>query len=190
MKERNVSQYRLAKDLQIPSTTINSWFRRSKGKRITPSYDNLKAVADYFGVTPEFLQYGSGNEIDGKPIVKLPVVKRMPKNGPDKEPDVIDEYICLPDTARGSCCLKVKDGAMSPQIERGSYVVFVPATQCSMNEVVIINNEWGDSVVRRYRIRDGVISYAADNPEYPSLTPAEGYYIVGRVTDIWIRREP
>jgi SOS-response transcriptional repressor LexA len=182
----------LGKDTGIPITTINSWFRKGEN-RITPSYKYLKAVADYFGVTPEFLQYGSGaDSTEGKPIIKQPLVKRMPKHGIESDPDVVEDYACLPEASRGSIIIKIKDNSMSPQIERGSYVVFTRDPDCSSSagDIVVINNELGDSFVRRYRVRDNTPFFVADNPEYQALTPSDGYYIVGKVTDIWTRREP
>lgn len=53
-KEKNISNYRLAKDLKLNESTIRSWI---KGRAI-PRDNKLQMLADYFHVHPAWLKYG------------------------------------------------------------------------------------------------------------------------------------
>lgn len=47
-EKKEISIYRLEKDLQFPASTIVKW------KESSPTVAKLKAVADYFGVSIEY----------------------------------------------------------------------------------------------------------------------------------------
>lgn len=55
LKERGVTAYRVHKDTGISQTTLSDW----KAGRITPKIDKLQAIADYFGVSLEYLRTGT-----------------------------------------------------------------------------------------------------------------------------------
>lgn len=50
----NVTPYRVCKDTGITTATISNW----KAGRYVPKQDKMKKLADYFGVTVEYLTYG------------------------------------------------------------------------------------------------------------------------------------
>jgi len=51
LKKHNLSSYRVAKETGISQTTFSNW----KAGRSTPKQDKLQKIADYFGVTIEYL---------------------------------------------------------------------------------------------------------------------------------------
>lgn len=51
LKERGVTAYKVAKDTGITTSTLSSW----KTGRYTPKPEKLKVLADYFGVSLEYL---------------------------------------------------------------------------------------------------------------------------------------
>ncbi len=55
MKKNKISQYRLAKDLDAPISTVNSWLRN---KAKSPRDFYLNQLAEYFKVHPAWLRYG------------------------------------------------------------------------------------------------------------------------------------
>lgn len=57
--KRGVSIYQIGKDLGFNPSLFSNW----KAGRYTPKQDKLKAIADYFGVSMEYLMTGS--EPDG-----------------------------------------------------------------------------------------------------------------------------
>lgn len=48
---RGVTPYRVAKETGVSTSTLSSW----KTGRYTPKQDKLQKIADYFGVTTEYL---------------------------------------------------------------------------------------------------------------------------------------
>lgn len=50
-KERDVTPYRVCKETGITTSTISNW----KAGRYVPKQDKLKKIADFFGVTVEYL---------------------------------------------------------------------------------------------------------------------------------------
>lgn len=63
MNEKNVTPYRVAKETGIASATLSDW----KNGKSTPKADKLKKIADYFGVT---LDYLLGNEPKKEPTTQ------------------------------------------------------------------------------------------------------------------------
>jgi transcriptional regulator with XRE-family HTH domain len=51
MKDANVSQYRLQKDLHFSSATTNSWVSNKK----LPAIDRVDKLADYLDVSVDYL---------------------------------------------------------------------------------------------------------------------------------------
>jgi len=51
LQERNISTYKLTKDSGIPNGMVNRW----KNGVVMPSVENLIKLADYFGVSTDYL---------------------------------------------------------------------------------------------------------------------------------------
>lgn len=58
-KERKIRIARLERETGLGNGTVRGW------ERSTPSMDTLKKVADYFGVTMDFLASGKKGSTDG-----------------------------------------------------------------------------------------------------------------------------
>ena len=58
LKERHLTAYKVAKDTGLTTSTLTNW----KKGRYTPKQDKLKALADYFGVSIEYLMTGDNQE--------------------------------------------------------------------------------------------------------------------------------
>ncbi|KAF5071795.1 helix-turn-helix protein [anaerobic digester metagenome] len=57
LKERNISAYKIAKETGVTTATLTSW----KQGKYTPKQDKLQKIADYFGVSLEYLMTGETN---------------------------------------------------------------------------------------------------------------------------------
>lgn len=53
-KEKGVTPYRVSKDTHISTATLSDW----KTGKSHPKADKIRILADYFGVTPEFITTG------------------------------------------------------------------------------------------------------------------------------------
>lgn len=51
LREKQVTAYKVAKETGIAQSTLSDW----KNGRSTPKLDKLQKIADYFGVSLEFL---------------------------------------------------------------------------------------------------------------------------------------
>ncbi len=53
IKERGITKYKLAKDLDVPPSTVRSWINYN----INPREPKIEKLAKYFGVHPAWLRY-------------------------------------------------------------------------------------------------------------------------------------
>lgn len=56
MKKNNMRHADLARAIGLPQTTVNSWYARGTAR---VDLDTLKKIADYFGVSLEYLVNGA-----------------------------------------------------------------------------------------------------------------------------------
>ena len=59
--EKGVTPYRVCKETGLTTSTISNW----KAGRYTPKHDKLKRIADYFGVSVQFLITGKEENAEG-----------------------------------------------------------------------------------------------------------------------------
>mgnify|MGYP004651312589 FL=1 len=74
--ERGVTAYRVCKETGITTSTLSNW----KAGRYTPKADKLKKIADFFGVSVEYLLTGKEEQSNVSEI---------------KDPDLKEEYLNL-----------------------------------------------------------------------------------------------
>lgn len=58
MQKYGVSSYKVSKETGVSQTTLSDW----KRGRSTPKTDNMKKIADYFGITMDYLMTGKAAE--------------------------------------------------------------------------------------------------------------------------------
>ena len=59
LRERNMSAYRLSKELNISESVISSWKRGT----LVPGYNSIKKLADYFDVSADYLLERTDNHV-------------------------------------------------------------------------------------------------------------------------------
>jgi len=163
------------------------------------------ALKGLFGVNPTWLLTGEGemfSSADEKPISRkvlrafpqakavlpVPVINlQVPAGFPEMplEDEQIQSYLYLPfgEAPSDAIAVKVKGHSMSPTIEDGEYVIFLPAgmTDVKSGDIVIVRNEWNELILKRFREKYGEMFLVSDNPKYPTIKPNEEYTIVGKV---------
>lgn len=60
LNERGITAYRVAKETGVTTATLTNW----KKGNYTPKQDKLQKIADYFGVTIEYLMTGENSSED------------------------------------------------------------------------------------------------------------------------------
>lgn len=78
LKERGITAYKVAQETGITTATLSSW----KKGRYTPKQEKLQKIADYFGVTIDYLMTGEEKKED--------IPELSPRNERDIERDLQD----------------------------------------------------------------------------------------------------
>lgn len=65
LNERRVTAYRVAKETGVTTATLTNW----KKGNYTPKQDKLQKIADYFGVTIEYLMTGENSSEVPSPVL-------------------------------------------------------------------------------------------------------------------------
>lgn len=66
-KSKGVTPYRVCKETGLTTATVSNW----KAGRYTPKQDKLQKIADYFGVSIEYLMTGEEKDNSNKPSAEL-----------------------------------------------------------------------------------------------------------------------
>ena len=64
LDKHGITAYKVAKDTGITTATLTNW----KKERYVPKQDKLQKIADYFGVTVEYLMTGKMQENSGSKL--------------------------------------------------------------------------------------------------------------------------
>lgn len=128
------------------------------------------------------------------PARMVAILGRIPAGRPDQMRENIIGWEPVDESIPGGCyAIRVAGNSMmrpdGEGIMDGDVVFFVEESQPAHNDVVVVNNEFGDSMLKRLKIReDGEYVLTSDNPRYEAVKPNEQYRIVGKVIDV--RRQP
>jgi phage repressor protein C with HTH and peptisase S24 domain len=85
--------------------------------------------------------------------------------------------------------LIVKGDSMSPEIRDGAYVLFTQNEEYKTGDILVVNNEWGETMCKRFREKEGRAYLSSENPEYPTVEANEHYRIIGKVIESWTRKK-
>jgi repressor LexA len=183
------TQEELANKVGITYPSINKYERN----RRVPNSHILSLIAQELHCDPGWLLTGEkdisqeSHTADAIHVSNIPVLSRVPSGFPDRVAEEIIEYISLPKIPSGAYAIVVKGNSMGPNIRDGDYAIFFPDTNIENGDIVVVIDEWGESTLKRYRIKDAEVLLVSDNPEYPTHRLTEKYKIVGKVIDIWRR---
>lgn len=166
-----------------------------RGKK-SPSDTLLIALCHLYEINQEWLDTGTG-EMYKEPSLsaenrqypgttKIPLLNQIPPDFPDKiaDQDVFD-YISLPQMPEGCFSIVTYGDFMAPTIRDGDLVIFRPETEVQNRDIVLVHNRWGETILRRYRLRANEIFLAPDNPAYAPFKPDPNTRIIGKVVDVW-----
>jgi len=131
----------------------------------------------------------SQNHLAG--LKSIPVFKHIPSGFAQEIPEEkIITRLNVPGMLPNSYAILAKEDNMTPLIKSGDFVIFIPDEEIQSGDIVVVNNEWGESSIKCYREKNGKISFESDNPEYAGHKSGEKYQIMGKVVDIWRNIKP
>ncbi len=165
-----------------------------RGKKV-PSDTLLIALCHLYEINEEWLNTGSGEMYKLKTarasqIVSqtsdIPLLNVISPDFPDKirDEDVFD-HISLPNVPEGCFSIINYGDFMAPTIRDGDLVIFKADMSFQNRDIVLVHNRWGETILRRYRLKTNEIFLAPDNPAYAPFKPDPNTKIIGKVIDVW-----
>src|SRR6266480_1976283 len=74
---------------------------------------------------------------------------------------------------------------MAPTIRDGDLVIFKPGKAIGNRSIVLLNNRWGEAILRRCRVKGDEVYYSAENSVYAPFKADANTIILGTVVNIW-----
>lgn len=118
-------------------------------------------------------------------LYRIPVLGKVPAGMPMEVSEYTNEYIAVPGAPKDCFALRVHGESMEPNIRHDDYVLFVIDRESRPGDVVVVNDEFGDSMIKRLKEKDGEFFLVSDNPKFPTFKPNAHYRIMGVVIDAW-----
>ena len=158
LEEKGVKAYDVAKHTGVRQSTLSEWKRGT----YTPKADKRKILADYFGVTLEYLD-GDSPYPHGDPtvvekytqpleMIRIPVFNNIPGNLPlisitDRREDIM---IKNPNDNESYYGIIVNDNSMSPRLMKNDIAVFREHNVCENDDIIIVKpKELDHAIIRR-----------------------------------------
>jgi repressor LexA len=156
--------------------------------RKVPSDTLLIALTHTYGINREWLLDGTGetfkNSSEGDAGSKAPLLEVIPENLPTQGGHS-GSFISVPNLPEGCYAIVCYGDFMAPTIKDGDLVIFNPEGEKKTGDILLVNNRWGEPILRRYRLKDGEVYLAPDNPAYAPFRPDNGTRTIGTVVEVW-----
>jgi repressor LexA len=158
--------------------------------RKSPSDTLLIALTHTYGINAAWLADGSGEPFKaaaaaGTPAGgRAPLLEVIPENFPQAGLQG-GSYISVPNLPEGCYAIVCYGDFMAPTIRDGDLVIFTPEGEKKSGDIILVNNRWGEPILRRYRLKDGEVYLAPDNPAYAPFRPDSGTRTIGKVVEVW-----
>lgn len=175
LQKNDVTPYKVAKEAGVTQTALSNW----KSGRSTPTTKTLQKIADYFGVTIDYLMTGE-NETKPTLLNVYPIeLKRFPLLGeiacgiPKYTNEDRESYVMAGTDIKADFCLRASGNSMVNARILDGDIVFVRKQDMVENgeiAAVVVNNE-SEATLKRlyyYKERDTLI-LKAENPSYEDL---------------------
>lgn len=174
-EEKGVTPYRVCKETGITTATISNW----KAGRYTPKQDKLQKIAEFLGVTIEFLMTGENPEsikisnIYPIELKKFPMLGEIACGKPKYTNEDRESYVMAGTDIKADFCLKASgDSMVNARIFDGD-IVFIRAQEMVENgeiAAVIVNNDSEATLKRLYYYHEkSLLILKAENPAYEDL---------------------
>lgn len=169
MSDRDVSQAKLAKDMNIPKTTISSWMN---GVR-TPKMSKIDALCEYLNCKRSDLMEPYGKAVKNISVgVKIPVLGKVAAGIPIEMIEDILDFEEIPEIIGRTgeyFGLKIRGNSMSPRINEGDVVIVRKQSDADSGDVVIAQVNGNEATCKKLiKYKEG-ISLVSFNSEYEPM---------------------
>lgn len=182
LKERGLKQKDLIEAIGIGKNQILYW----KKNGVVPNKVTQKAIADYFGVSVEYLlgqtddrseektpSYEEGSNaifLDNNKIRMIPLFESVSAGFgayPDEQViDYIPLYISNPHEAKETLCITVRGDSMYPKIEDGDVIQVHKQDSVDSGRIAVVLIDGMEAVVKKVTYGADWIELHSINPEY------------------------
>lgn len=170
-EERGLTQIELAKNLKISNTTLSQY---ETGTRV-PSDDIKAALADYFGVSLDFL-FGRTNQrsksVESSKGVKIPVLGDVAAGLPIEAVENIVDYEEIDKAMAASgehFGLRLKGDSMEPRMKDGDVVIVRKQEDVKSGDVAVVLVNGDSATVKRIKKGPSGITLIPNNPVYDPM---------------------
>jgi len=153
-----------------------------------PSDTLLIAVAHCYGISTGWLSEGVGEMFaTGNATAPqkgaAPLLRAIPEEFPPTGNSA--EYVTLPNLPEGCYAIVCYGDFMAPTIRDGDLVIFTPHGEKKSGDIILVNNRWGEPILRRFRMKENQVYLAPDNPSYAPFIPDADTRVIGIVVEVW-----
>lgn len=169
LSERRIPKSKMLEDLSLSVNSFSNW--RNRGT--IPGGDTLQKIADYFGVSVDYL-LGKTDTKTKKPTgVKIPVLGRVAAGIPIEAITDVEDWEEIPaDMAKTGefAALRIRGDSMSPRMEDGDVVIVRIQEDCNSGDIAVVMINGCDATCKRLvKTTDG-IRLESFNPAYKPMT--------------------
>jgi SOS-response transcriptional repressor LexA len=192
-QSRSLTQKDFAESLGIAQGFLSSIERDRK----PPSATLLIAMTHLYQVDAQWLSSGEGgpgvgtlsamSQTTEPSASKTPLLRRVASDFPQRlEAADLLGYISVPDSPPGCYALVAYGDFMAPTIQDNDLVLFRMGGEINNGDIALVKNNWGDTILRRYRLKEDGEWFVPDNNAYkPFQLPRS--HAIAVVTNIWRR---
>ena len=165
----NLSQTKLGKIVNVHQTAISQW----ETGRTTPDIETSMALANYFGVSLDYLLGKEENSASPKRTgVRIPVYGSVAAGIPIEAISNIEEYeeITEEQAAKGEYfALRIKGESMEPDIRDGSVVIVKRQDHLESGQVAIVSVNGYDATCKRVQMTPDGLMLISNNPKFKPM---------------------
>lgn len=196
LAEKGLTSYQVSKATGVSQAVLSSW----KVKRSKPKFNSLKKIADYLGVSIDYLM-GESDKIE-KPekkehVVQIPLYSQICcGNGGFVDDDIID-YISLPDTIlnphKEYFAQYAKGDSMDDaNIHNGDLLIFEKTNILNNGEIGCFCVDNNEAMCKKfYKTDSGIIMLQPANDKYDPIAVTienQCFRILGKIAIVINKR--
>lgn len=188
LAKRGIDQTVMARDLEIPETTVSNWMLA----KTYPRPDKIQLMADYFNVRrSDLTEERPSNLVEVSPqTVKIPILGVIACGDPILAEENITGYLYeSPESLPGGTLfyLEAKGNSMEPKIPDGSLVMIREQSEVEYGEIaaVLVNGD-SEATLKKVTRQGDVVLLMPINGEYEPIIITEDNpaRIIGKAVEV------
>lgn len=179
LQTHGLTAYKISQLTNVSQSTLSDW----KRGRSTPKHDKLQKIADYFGVSLDYLITGEKTAerlpsgaipVDASMFIKIPVIGSVRCGEPMFAEDNVEgyEYTYI-ETLKGGgdfFYLRAKgDSMINAGIKEGDLLLIRKQSDVDSGDIAIVNIDGDEETLKRVVKKDSAIILQPENPAYETM---------------------